>query len=287
MIDEVHLAAICKQILLILHSLHSKGIVHRDVRPKNFWITNGVKHQQCNTGSGGNCSIGVTAPLQVSSSAASVAAASSYASSSSGVGSANVVSTSAASSICRSSISEESEMGARRQDGNNCHVDRQYTLKLASFTSCYQFQCTDQDGKIRDVSSLMITDTDCLYWLAPEIIGGEDEVVEYDSKADVWSFGILVWSMLNGCVPPLAHLHNAEDIVSCIVDSDFQPRLSDFDHYQDYSLLFDDFLTKCLCRDVEKRWTSEQLLNHDFITKRVPNDASIQGLITEFFNAQL
>jgi serine/threonine protein kinase len=110
------------------------------------------------------------------------------------------------------------------------------------------------------------------------MIAGEDEVVEYDTKCDVWSFGLLVWSMLNHGRSPLADMKTAEEIASAIMNPSFQPRLSDFDN--DYSLLVDDFLGKCLRRDPAKRWSCQELLKHDFITSRT--SGLNQNVLSEF-----
>lgn len=235
--DETCVAAICKQVLESLILLHSNNIVHRDVRPSSIWITNNpysIPLDKARTRGNSN-------PLKLSSSDEHDGWV----------------------LLERKSSSSSS---SSKDSGSICG---NFTFKLGNFASCYEFQ-PQENGKIRDVSNLVLTEMDCLHWLAPEMIAGEDEVVEYDTKCDVWSFGLLVWSMLNHGRSPLADMKTAEEIASAIMSPSFQPRLSDFDN--DYSLLVDDFLGKCLRRDPAKRWSCQELLKHDFITSRTSGD---------------
>ena len=155
-----------------------------------------------------------------------------------------------------------------------------YTFKLANFHAGYQLQPQD-NGTIRDMASLMFTEMDAIQWLAPEMIahqeGDEETVVEYDLKCDVWSFGLTVWAMVSRTTP-FPQNNTPEDILEKLISSDFQPSLNDYSNGE-HSLLFDDFLRKCCCRDAKKRWSSEELLNHEFLTKSPQSPALVNSLI--------
>jgi serine/threonine protein kinase len=149
-----------------------------------------------------------------------------------------------------------------------------YTLKLSNFHAGYHLQPTD-NGTIRDVASLMFTDLEAIQWLAPEMLareeeGDEESVVEYNLKCDIWSFGLTLWSIVNRA-SPFTLQTPPEQILEKIMSNDYRPSLRDFDH--EYSLLFDDFLRKCLCREVENRWSSEELLKHEWLSK--PEEPSL------------
>jgi serine/threonine protein kinase len=58
-------------------------------------------------------------------------------------------------------------------------------------------------------------------WLAPETLR---EGV-FSQKTDVWSFGILVWEIWNGC-EPFANLSTKEVVRRAITEPDFQPNVA-------------------------------------------------------------
>lgn len=92
-------------------------------------------------------------------------------------------------------------------------------------------------------------------WMAPEVIRGE-----YQGKeSDVWSLGCAIIEMITG--KPAWEDKGAAETLCRIGYSDelpaFPAQLSDLGR---------DFLEKCLRRDYNKRWSSDQLLNHPFIS---------------------
>ena len=88
---------------------------------------------------------------------------------------------------------------------DNILVDESGKVKLADFG--YSAQLTQE----RQARSSKVG-TPC--WMAPELIKGERR---YDSKADIWSFGILAFELANG-EPPYIDETNQERILYYIVN---------------------------------------------------------------------
>jgi serine/threonine protein kinase len=74
------------------------------------------------------------------------------------------------------------------------------------------------------------------YWMAPEVAMDSGS---YDSKADIWSLGILIWEMLKG-VPPHSNIDFAK--VLQLITRAKAPRLAEGDASKDMR----DFVTCCL-----------------------------------------
>jgi len=93
------------------------------------------------------------------------------------------------------------------------------------------------------------------FWMAPECITGTG----YDTKADIWSFGITLIEMAEG-YPPLFD-EKTNQVPNRIVQ-DPPPRLQNPDSW---SKPFLDFVMRCLTKKPENRPTASQLLDHHFI----------------------
>ena len=99
-------------------------------------------------------------------------------------------------------------------------------------------------------------------WMAPEAIKGE----KVDFKADSWSVGITAIEIAEG-KPPYSDLPNFHSVAYEICYG-ASPRLSTYaKSYPTASLEFQDFVDKCVIKEVEKRWSIQQLLQHPFILK--------------------
>ncbi|KAL1811730.1 hypothetical protein DCAR_0623859 [Daucus carota subsp. sativus] len=99
-----------------------------------------------------------------------------------------------------------------------------------------------------------------LLYSSPESV----EFGEHEAPMDVWALGCIVFEMLIGDnMWSNYRSFNARVLGDLIAG------------YQDSGLIFcddlsanaEDFLRKCLTRDVEDRWTADQLLEHPFITE--------------------
>jgi len=93
------------------------------------------------------------------------------------------------------------------------------------------------------------------YWMAPELVLGN----LYDFKVDVWSLGIVIREMIEGeppfsDQPPLRTLY--------LLTTQDPPPMKEPSLWSD---LCKDFLSKCLQRNPDARFTSEKLLQHPFL----------------------
>ena len=86
------------------------------------------------------------------------------------------------------------------------------------------------------------------YWMAPEVI----KRAQYDSKADIWSFGITMFELLKGS-PPLAKVEPGRAIF--IIPKSAPPRLD-----SQYSQPLQDLVNSCLHDDPQKRPSADELL---------------------------
>jgi len=101
--------------------------------------------------------------------------------------------------------------------------------------------------------------------MAPELIKGN----EYGYKVDVWSLGIMMMEMLEGCppymeCPPLRALF--------LITTKGIPPLQ---NENSFSTDIRDFLNSCLQNEEDARPSSKELLGHVFIKKScLPNEFS-------------
>ena len=86
--------------------------------------------------------------------------------------------------------------------------------------------------------------------MAPEVYYGRTEL-----KSDVWSLGISLVELAEGKNPFEGLTSYAITRIVCS-DAPF-PSLSS----EKWSVAFVDFVNKCLVRDVNERWSVEQLMN--------------------------
>eukprot|EP00079_Xenopus_tropicalis_P037450 XP_017951221.1 PREDICTED: traf2 and NCK-interacting protein kinase-like [Xenopus tropicalis] len=96
-------------------------------------------------------------------------------------------------------------------------------------------------------------------YMAPEVFACcQDNYVEYDNKADVWSLGIIAIEMAEGNAP---HSELTEIKFIKRVIHGPPPKLT----WTRWSVTFHDFIYQCLKKDPAKRPTAKQLLSHQFI----------------------
>ena len=86
--------------------------------------------------------------------------------------------------------------------------------------------------------------------MAPEMIRGQQS---YDSRVDVWSFGIFIVELANG-EPP--YINEQQIRVLYNIAHNPAPRLES----EKWSVEFQDFVSQCLQKDPEKRATTTDLL---------------------------
>ncbi|TFK22605.1 Pkinase-domain-containing protein [Coprinopsis marcescibilis] len=100
------------------------------------------------------------------------------------------------------------------------------------------------------VSSKRTTLTGTPYWMAPEVIQG---VSAYDTKADIWSLGVMIYEMIKG-TPPHANLDKF--IVMDLIPRTKPPRLQESEGSKDMR----DFMSFCLKESPHERLPAEELL---------------------------
>ncbi|EFP08880.1 hypothetical protein CRE_18095, partial [Caenorhabditis remanei] len=127
-------------------------------------------------------------------------------------------------------------------------LKRDGTVKLTDFGFCGQLS-----EEVPRRRSLVGTP----YWTAAEVIAREP----YDTRADIWSFGVMLIEMVEG-EPPFFN------------DQPFQAmkRIRDepearFSRHAKVTPELSDLLNHCIVKDVNQRWSSRDLLHHPFFVK--------------------
>ncbi|KAL2905383.1 Serine/threonine-protein kinase dst1 [Bienertia sinuspersici] len=95
------------------------------------------------------------------------------------------------------------------------------------------------------------------HWMAPEVI----QESRYDGKVDVWALGVSAIEMAEG-LPPRSAVHPMR--VLFMISIEPAPMLED---KEKWSLIFHDFVAKCLTKDPRLRPTASEMLKHKFIEK--------------------
>ncbi|XP_041426864.1 serine/threonine-protein kinase 10 isoform X2 [Xenopus laevis] len=113
------------------------------------------------------------------------------------------------------------------------------------------------------------------YWMAPEVVMCETSKDRpYDFKADVWSLGVTLIEMAQ--IEPPHHELNPMRVLLKIAKAE-PPTLAQPSRW---SAEFNDFLKKCLEKNVDARWTTAQLLQHPFVST-VNSNKPVRELIAE------
>ena len=92
------------------------------------------------------------------------------------------------------------------------------------------------------------------YYVAPEVLRGS-----YDTKCDIWSCGVILYSLLSG-FPPF-NGDSEREILKNVKRGKFSFDTNEFEYISDYAK---DFICRMLEKTVKKRITAEQCLKHPF-----------------------
>ena len=111
------------------------------------------------------------------------------------------------------------------------------------------------------------------YWMSPQVASSSG----YDYKTDIWSLGITCIELLEGA-PPLSELQ-PKSIMEKL--SNAPPKVEELIDLQIHSDEFKDFILHCLEVDPKKRYSAQNLLNHNFITKYSQGREYIANLVTQ------
>ncbi|KAM4828741.1 myosin-IIIa [Thomomys bottae] len=156
--------------------------------------------------------------------------------------------------------------------GNNILLTTEGGVKLVDFGVSAQLTSTRHRRN---------TSVGTPFWMAPEVIACEQQLdTTYDARCDTWSLGITAIELGDGD-PPLADLHPMRALFK--IPRNPPPTLR---QPQLWSAEFNDFISKCLIKDYEKRPTVSELLQHKFITQIEGKDAMLQKQLTEYIDLQ-
>uniref|UniRef100_A0A2K6V8J8 Myosin-IIIa n=1 Tax=Saimiri boliviensis boliviensis TaxID=39432 RepID=A0A2K6V8J8_SAIBB len=152
--------------------------------------------------------------------------------------------------------------------GNNILLTTEGGVKLVDFGVSAQLTSTRHRRN---------TSVGTPFWMAPEVIACEQQLdTTYDARCDTWSLGITAIELGDGD-PPLADLHPMRALFK--IPRNPPPKLR---QPELWSAEFNDFISKCLTKDYEKRPTVSDLLQHKFITQIEGKDLMLQKQLMEF-----
>lgn len=101
------------------------------------------------------------------------------------------------------------------------------------------------------------------YYVAPEVLGGKD----YNEKVDVWSAGVILYIMLSGVAPFVGE--TPQEIFEAVLCGRLR---FPSDGWLSISHSAKDLLRRMLTRDVTKRLSAHQVLEHGWISAHVCAD---------------
>ena len=148
--------------------------------------------------------------------------------------------------------------------GRNILVGKNGSVKLCDFGICKKYV---ENGmkKFRGGSP---------YWMAPEILKKE----EYHQNIDIWALGITCIELAE-YEPPYSKYSPVEVLKKIIKNP---PK--GLNEPNNWSKEFNDFISRCLELDKNKRPFSDELLKHDFITNLDKKNLNRNLIIYKFLN---
>ncbi|KAJ9148140.1 hypothetical protein P3X46_030225 [Hevea brasiliensis] len=111
-------------------------------------------------------------------------------------------------------------------------------------------------------------------WMAPEVLQPGSG---YNSKADIWSFGITALELAHGHAP-FSKYPPMKVLLMTIQNA---PPGLDYDRDKKFSKSFKEMVAMCLVKDQTKRPTAEKLLKHSFFKHAKPPELSVKKLFAD------
>uniref|UniRef100_A0A7N0RC61 Protein kinase domain-containing protein n=1 Tax=Kalanchoe fedtschenkoi TaxID=63787 RepID=A0A7N0RC61_KALFE len=150
----------------------------------------------------------------------------------------------------------------------NILLDTNGAVKLADFgVSACLFDSGD-----RQRSRNTFVGTPC--WMAPEVLQPGSG---YNSKADIWSFGITALELAHGHAP-FSKYPPMKVLLMTIQNA---PPGLDYDRDKKFSKSFKEMVAMCLVKDQTKRPTAEKLLKQAFFKNAKPPELTVKKLFAD------
>ncbi|KAK7316506.1 hypothetical protein RJT34_00016 [Clitoria ternatea] len=111
-------------------------------------------------------------------------------------------------------------------------------------------------------------------WMAPEVLQPGSG---YNSKADIWSFGITALELAHGHAP-FSKYPPMKVLLMTIQNA---PPGLDYDRDKKFSKSFKEMVATCLVKDQTKRPSAEKLLKHSFFKHSKPPELSVKKLFAD------
>ncbi|KAG8659007.1 serine/threonine-protein kinase BLUS1 isoform X2 [Manihot esculenta] len=111
-------------------------------------------------------------------------------------------------------------------------------------------------------------------WMAPEVLQPGSG---YNSKADIWSFGITALELAHGHAP-FSKYPPMKVLLMTIQNA---PPGLDYDRDKKFSKSFKEMVAMCLVKDQTKRPTAEKLLKHSCFKHAKPPELSVKKLFAD------
>ena len=100
---------------------------------------------------------------------------------------------------------------------------------------------------------------DSSYWISPEIASNSN----YDFKTDIWSLGITCIELIEG-EPPFSEL-SPKNVIERIANKKLN--YNNINYLNEHTYEFNNFIEHCLEIDQKKRFTTQELIEHEFVKK--------------------